>query len=68
MNTYQVWLPSWREFDAVVYGVTTDRMAVLAQLRQHAGRVRYVSVWHNGKIAGYKTFHAGQDATLEHFE
>jgi hypothetical protein len=43
-------------------------MAVLAQLRQHAGRVRYVSVWHDGHIAGYKTFHAGQDATLEHFE
>lgn len=68
MNTYQVWLPSWREFDAVVHPVTTDRMAVLAQLRQHAGRVRYVSVWKDGSIAGYMTFHSGQDATLGDFQ
>ena len=67
MNTYQVWLPSWREFDAVVYGTTTDRMAVIAQLRQHEGRARYVTVWDGTERRGHMMFRPGQIVTLEDF-
>jgi len=67
VRTYQTWLPGWREFDPVVYGVTSDRMAVIAQLRQHEGRARYVSVWDGTERRGHMMFRPGQIVTLEDF-
>lgn len=67
MNTYQTWLPGWREFDPVIYATTNDRMAVIAQLRQHEGRSRYVTVWEGAERRGHMMFRPGQIVTLDDF-
>ena len=64
---YQTFVPGWREFDPIIYPTTTDRMVVLAQLRQHEGRARYVDVWIGGHRAGHLMFSPGQIVTLEDF-
>lgn len=61
---FDVWVPGWREFDPVLYSPTVDRMVVLAQLRQHEHRTRYVSVERDGRRAGHLSFRAGQIVTL----
>ena len=61
---FDVWVPGWREFDPVMYSPTVDRMVVLAQLRQHEHRTRYVAVTTDGICRGHLSFRAGQIVTL----
>ena len=63
-KTYEVWVPGFREFDPVIHPATTDPMTVIAQLRQHEHRVRYVAVDVDGRRVGHLSFHAGRIATL----
>lgn len=61
---FDVWVPGWREFDPVMYSPTVDRMVVLAQLRQHEHRTRYVAVTTDGIRRGHLSFRAGQIVSL----
>ena len=63
-KTFEVWVPGFREHDPIMYSPTADPMAVLAQLRQHETRTRYVSVDVDGRRVGHLAFHAGRIATL----
>ena len=68
MREYQVWLPGWRELDPTIHPKTNDRMVVIAELRRHEGRARYVTVWDAGRYVGNMMFRAGQNVTLGDFE
>lgn len=61
---FDVWVPGWREFDPVLYAPTVDRMVVLAQLRQHEHRTRYVAIKKDLRLSGHLCFKAGQIVTL----
>lgn len=67
MTVYQTWLPGYREEDPIIYPATTDRMTVLAELRKHPFRGRYVTIWEGLERRGHMMFKPGQSVTSEDF-